>query len=688
MNRIGVQFQIDDGEMLRYNREVKPRSWKSIHVLKREFLEELHADNPDALGILRLYPNSDWRPEPERRAEEHIKRIQAEAGHVLNLFGAVEDNNEYIHAHHDDEMVQDADRYMERFIQLCEAELGLKPVVLNAATGNWGDDIARFPRMLLALQRYGGFLGFHEYDWPTLWRTHEEGIAAGNEGMWQALRWKRAARASREFLDGWAPQFIITEAGLERAVVEGEDHGGWKLVYPGDVARCSQNYAESLKWYNSQLDGDVHSVILFGCGMVKPWDGWGFDIGGMSSLYDAIKALPEPQNGGETVRVFDRDGVELFGSDAEQMVAKYRLVISVPELKAGDRYYDLVALREKTGDSAFIYCVQDAAGNPVVNPDETLDLQLTHRAFWWPDMGDANDIQSPFATDREATADLGGLNENGEGGSGMGPGAYFHPDDPEHPVGPHRAWVRHPVIKSVELQQIGMLAGENHDHMDGEWQEKVHEGEEPPPPTGELVPELIAKVEEPHDSMMLGIAVIVPEDDEAVKEWLWNTRGLLTGPGAYDVTDPHDEWSYLGQRTHLAEGCCDYGSSNEDEEREYLKLLFRLPDMTTPLIGPHSLMVKPMDQEQKRRVVYVYRLVEKSEPPPPPPDDPRVRLLQIINEVRGKLVEIEDIANGLGMGAPTRLKLTWADESSVEYTVSEVKASRLGRIWAALLGRQ
>ena len=42
-------------------------------------------------------------------------------------------------------------------------------------------------------------LGFHEYDWPPMWRLHEENIRTKNEGgMWLTLRYRRTMRKVRE----------------------------------------------------------------------------------------------------------------------------------------------------------------------------------------------------------------------------------------------------------------------------------------------------------------------------------------------------------------------------------------------------------------------------------------------------------------------------------------------------------
>lgn len=494
-NKFGIQFQTDDGEVLHYNREIKPKSWKSIHVLKRDFLEQLRADNPGGLGILRLYPNTEgWDTNPKVAAEEHIKRIEHEAGHVLDLFDAIEDNNEYVFPapHSTKEQQEAADIYMMHLIELCTQDLGKKPVVLNASTGNWSWDIIVFMRMLLALREYGGYLGFHEYDWPTLWRAHEEGVARGDGGMWHTLRWKRAATAIREWSAGWCPDFIITEFGLERAVL-GLGHAGWRMTHE-NLDQAIENYIQSLAWYYQQLDEDVHSADFFGCGMVAPWDGWGFDIKGVTPLYEAIKSfptvvppsppLPEPPppeepeepeepNGGEQmdIKVFD---MHRNPQTWDWATAKYGVAFRRAEVASGQKVYRLIELWEKTGHSSLITQVVDEQGQPMPKVDV---------AFYWPDAPDPPDPPTTvYAHDWHRNFVHGPTNINGDIGPGMGQGAYHG----EGEGGPHAVWVRDPNIPSDICEKLGMLAGTFHDHFDQKFQLVIAgEGPAPEPPGGE-----------------------------------------------------------------------------------------------------------------------------------------------------------------------------------------------------------
>lgn len=84
-NRMGAQCQFDSGEMLRFNRTVRPVALMVINFVKREFLEELIRDNPGVLIIYRPWPDSEWADEPEQQAAEHVERLAREIAPVSDL---------------------------------------------------------------------------------------------------------------------------------------------------------------------------------------------------------------------------------------------------------------------------------------------------------------------------------------------------------------------------------------------------------------------------------------------------------------------------------------------------------------------------------------------------------------------------------------------------------------------------
>jgi len=181
------------------------------------------------------------------------------------------------------------------------------------------------------------------------------------------------------------------------------------------------------------------------------------------------------------VKVYKQGGIEATPTEAQDLLAYHGVEIVTPELKAGDKYFKIVALWDKEGPSAFIM--------QALKEDGTRWGGI-EAAWWWPGMKpEDNDIKEAYPTDWHPDADIGLTDAvTGECGPAMGKGAYHGAYDKK---GPHQAWIRHPTYPSEMLINIGMVAGTNHRHFDCWWQlTTAGEGEEPePPPEEEPSPE-------------------------------------------------------------------------------------------------------------------------------------------------------------------------------------------------------
>ncbi|MHC4413631.1 MAG: hypothetical protein ACYSW6_11805, partial [Planctomycetota bacterium] len=98
----------------------------------------------------------------------------------------------------------------------------VEPIAFNFGTGNMNAD--------LIMEYYGEvldsyqWLGFHEYDWPTMDRLHLQGLVDGNGGMWLALRYRRIMEPIIKALgNNWSA--VITECGMTQGVLGGLDVG-------------------------------------------------------------------------------------------------------------------------------------------------------------------------------------------------------------------------------------------------------------------------------------------------------------------------------------------------------------------------------------------------------------------------------------------------------------------------------
>lgn len=488
--KVGIQCQEKHSEVYRYNRELKPIVVKSINIVDAEHYVRLASDNPGVELVYRQVPNGPWHDNPEedgRRWAEHLFRL---VGHIPEIT-LIEGHNEWIHSppHNTPDDYDRADRFMAALIDAVHELWGgrVHAVVLNASTGHFNEDIVDcFPLTLVKLQKCGKcLLALHEYD-------HPEKDMLGGGGHDLCGKFLRNLAGLREA--GYDKvRIAVTEAGVDSGV-NGSGHIGFKYW----AEQASERYLNerNLGWYIplvQETDG-VAWVTLYGCGMHGEWSS--FDIGG-TPVIDGIGKIysnwvppepPEPNGGEMDIKVFDKFGNELLGAAAEEMVALHGLSWEMPPaLSPGDRYFKLIELREKPAAS-LIYKVLDLYGNPIVNPDEVMDRSKAHRAFYWPSIDqDADDIDVKFNTDHYQMADLGGFNHNGEGGSGMGRGAYHDPYTP----GPHECWVRHPQTWSMLVKGQGMLGATDHLHLDMLFQEVVFTNGGPPPPEPEDVVELL-----------------------------------------------------------------------------------------------------------------------------------------------------------------------------------------------------
>jgi len=170
-------------------------------------------------------------------------------------------------------------------------------------------------------------------------------------------------------------------------------------------------------------------------------------------------------------RVFNIEGVELFGEAAEDLVRYHGLTLTYPTLKDGDQFLNLVKLEEREGPACFIFTALKEDGTPWAGIET---------AWGWTGMDEgSNDIQTPYVTDHYEWADIGPANDNGNAGPGFGETGWWH--DAYEP-GPGRAWVRHEQYWAVLLEGIGMEGGTNHRTMYATWRLETYTGEEPPPP--------------------------------------------------------------------------------------------------------------------------------------------------------------------------------------------------------------
>jgi hypothetical protein len=262
-----------------------------------DFLTRLRTTHPEVFIIGRIVvplheqERFALNPVGEGRAfADRLLRMEASNTTVQGrpLLDAWESYNEIFPESAPAELMRKYDDFQVAFGQKIKTA-GFEPIGMNFATGNMLGNhfLTYFPG---TLETYT-YLGFHEYDWPTMWRLHEENIREKNEGgMWLTLRYRRVMADVRRVY-GRKHTAIITECGMTQGVV-GRDDVGW-LAEP---VVSEDSYWQSLMWYNGEImkDDYVKAALLFVVGGVVPWHSFEHLGGIIDRLEEFQRSAPEP----------------------------------------------------------------------------------------------------------------------------------------------------------------------------------------------------------------------------------------------------------------------------------------------------------------------------------------------------------------------------------------------------------
>lgn len=274
----GAQCQMNWPQLIRWCEITLPVAAMGIMVRERQFYQELAR-----LGVKpihRHYPNLHWTEAWHAGEAAWTLWNETATFHDLLEGGWVLGNNEEIHAGMEASFPA-ADRFMSDFIGEVHGRWGgaVHAIVLNAACGNFRDDILNFPRTLAALDHCGKcLLGLHEYEWPDMWRLYMQGLQEKNDGLWLCLKWKRVMAAIRGA--GYKNvRCAITECGLDSGAAHIRPSKGWEKLSP-NRGEAEKLFWRSMAWYMDAVerDDDVAFLLWYGAGMNSDWMGAGFEM--------------------------------------------------------------------------------------------------------------------------------------------------------------------------------------------------------------------------------------------------------------------------------------------------------------------------------------------------------------------------------------------------------------------------
>jgi hypothetical protein len=303
-HKYGFHVNRTGDDVLDAIRRLKPKVIKSLDS-NIGFWQRVREFHPDVFLIGRDFVPQD---EQNKFGDDPVGIGRAYAERVLKLeanntsfqgrplFDAWESYNEVMPGHVNVDQKRSYDEFQVAFGERLRAG-GFEPIAMNFATGNMrGADFLDHFAGTLETYKY---LGFHEYDWPDMWRLHKQNIEEkGEEGMWLALRYRRTMD-----LEGVRAKYgnkhtvIITETGMTQGVSGGEDVGPWHESHPVP----EEQYWRSLLWYNDELMRDeyVMAACLFVVGAVSPWHSFEH-LGGVMNRLEKLnregpdQSIPQP----------------------------------------------------------------------------------------------------------------------------------------------------------------------------------------------------------------------------------------------------------------------------------------------------------------------------------------------------------------------------------------------------------
>lgn len=271
MSLLGPHINSWTGDVGNWISQHKPAIVKFLEP-NLDAVKRIKDDSPNTFTVWRHYSAGQPLDSPVANARQFAEEVKRAGTRIQQFVDCVEGYNEATIF-----TIEEANRYNEwqvEYSRIMRAD-GWKVAAYSFSTGHpevIGDHGRGIWRTLAPGVAESDYLGLHEYDAPTMWRLHREGLAKGDGGRWLALRYRRVW----DLLPSEARKpIIISECGIDGGTLDGRLRG-WKEFAP------AAEYLEQLKWYDGELQKDADKIVgatIYCFGVLDPqW--FSFDVSG------------------------------------------------------------------------------------------------------------------------------------------------------------------------------------------------------------------------------------------------------------------------------------------------------------------------------------------------------------------------------------------------------------------------
>jgi hypothetical protein len=235
------------------------RDWKPPLLVVMDHSDVWHdvkAASPATIFVGRF--NQEYEPDLGRLDVDPLEAARTHCDRVLPWAERMGDTYSFWQGLNEPELLSSdaVGRYAEFDAERARImdQHGFRVIVGSFAVGNparlgWW---TQFLPALEAARQFNGALALHEYAWPSLDR----------QWAWYSLRHRKVYEGEPRHEWAGLPEhlratpLLITECGLDGAIVQSLRPRGWQVLYGDDPGR----YLEQLAWYDGEIQKDPYVI--------------------------------------------------------------------------------------------------------------------------------------------------------------------------------------------------------------------------------------------------------------------------------------------------------------------------------------------------------------------------------------------------------------------------------------------